>query len=164
MKRRIYKQVQKLMYSVFVEKWIFAILIVATVFVFISMLHFGEAAMNWSRAKYLSVFNNFQDNLKDISFQAELSQHVPIDVVYTWVNGSDPLFLKDLKSVKESLKSSANQTTADCSAADCVTSHLVKVGCGVDVKVEYVKHQNDDMAEMKEIRMIQTEKGNVSFF
>ena len=164
MKNRICKQVQKLLYNVLVEKWIFAILIVGTVFVFISMLHFGEAAMDWSRAKYLSVFNNFQDNLKDSSFQAELSQHVPIDVVYTWVNGSDPLFLKDLKSVKESLKSSANQTTADCSAADCVTSHLVKVGCGVDVKVEYVKHQNDDMAEMKEIRIIHTEKGNITFF
>ena len=87
MKHRIYKQVQKWIYNVLVEKWIFAILIVGTVFVFISMLHFGEAAMDWSRVKYLSIFNNFQDNLKDISYQAELSQHVPIDVVYTWVNG-----------------------------------------------------------------------------
>lgn len=32
-----------------------------------------------------------------ISFQKQLCGHVPIDVVYTWVNGSDPEFLDNLK-------------------------------------------------------------------
>jgi UDP-N-acetylglucosamine-lysosomal-enzyme len=52
----------------------------------------------------------------------------------------------------------------DLSTGTAERSYLVKVGCGVDVKVEYVRHQNDDMAEIKEIRIIQTEKGNITFF
>lgn len=30
-----------------------------------------------------------------------LCQYVPIDVVYTWVNGSDPKFLRELAKAKE---------------------------------------------------------------
>lgn len=30
-----------------------------------------------------------------------LCQYVPIDVVYTWVNGTDPKFLKELTKAKE---------------------------------------------------------------
>lgn len=33
-----------------------------------------------------------------------LCQKVPIDVVYTWVNGSDPLFLKNLQGVTKSVE------------------------------------------------------------
>ncbi|CAK9816071.1 N-acetylglucosamine-1-phosphotransferase subunits alpha/beta [Anthophora quadrimaculata] len=51
----------------------------------------------WSKEKYEPVFHSFNDNILGISFQKKLCQHVPIDVVYTWVNGSDPAFLKDLQ-------------------------------------------------------------------
>lgn len=30
-----------------------------------------------------------------------LCQYVPIDVVYTWVNGSDPKFVRELSKAKE---------------------------------------------------------------
>ena len=32
----------------------------------------------------------FSDNIADKSFQDVMSPPLPIDVVYTWVNGSDP--------------------------------------------------------------------------
>ncbi|XP_076162647.1 N-acetylglucosamine-1-phosphate transferase subunits alpha and beta isoform X5 [Ptiloglossa arizonensis] len=51
----------------------------------------------WSKEKYEAVFHSFNDNILGISFQKKLCQHVPIDVVYTWVNGSDPIFLKNLE-------------------------------------------------------------------
>ena len=42
-----------------------------------------------------------------------LCQHVPIDVVYTWVNGSDPLFLDSLKHTTEKLAAEANKNYED---------------------------------------------------
>lgn len=53
--------------------------------------------MTWSKEKYEAVFHSFNDNILGVSFQKKLCQHVPIDVVYTWVNGSDPLFLESLR-------------------------------------------------------------------
>lgn len=40
-----------------------------------------------------------------------LCQDIPIDVVYTWVNGSDPIFLNNLKDAINELpdKSLANK-------------------------------------------------------
>ncbi|CAB0036311.1 unnamed protein product [Trichogramma brassicae] len=54
--------------------------------------------VTWSKEKYKLVFHSFNDNILGISFQKQLCQHVPIDVVYTWVNGSDPQFLESLHS------------------------------------------------------------------
>jgi len=51
----------------------------------------------WSKEKYEAVFHSFNDNILRKSFQRKLCQHVPIDVVYTWVNGSDPVFLENLQ-------------------------------------------------------------------
>ncbi|KAL0122045.1 hypothetical protein PUN28_007081 [Cardiocondyla obscurior] len=51
----------------------------------------------WSKEKYEAVFHSFNDNILGKSFQKKLCQHVPIDVVYTWVNGSDPAFLHSLQ-------------------------------------------------------------------
>ena len=53
--------------------------------------------IEWSKEKYEAVFHSFNDNILGISFQKKLCQHVPIDVVYTWVNGSDPVFLQNLE-------------------------------------------------------------------
>lgn len=58
--------------------------------------HF-QVWIQWSKEKYEAVFHSFNDNILGISFQKKLCQHVPIDVVYTWVNGSDPVFLQNLE-------------------------------------------------------------------
>ena len=41
---------------------------------------------------------NYEDNLGGIDMELEISSYGPIDVVYTWVNGSDPVWL--LKKAK----------------------------------------------------------------
>jgi len=162
---KIHKPLQRRLYSVLGEKWFLTVILLGTFTVSISMLQFGEAAIEWSSTKYEAIFNNFENNLKDISLVGQLSQHLPIDVVYTWVNGSDPVFLQDLKTVKENLASSINLTTSSCSAPSCLLSHLVRVECGADVRVEHVKHQNNlVMAGLKEIRSLETEKGNKTVF
>lgn len=59
------------------------------------LLH--QVWLAWSKEKYEAVFHSFNDNILGKSFQKKLCQHVPIDVVYTWVNGSDPIFIDNLK-------------------------------------------------------------------
>ncbi|PSN30812.1 hypothetical protein C0J52_26045 [Blattella germanica] len=53
--------------------------------------------MTWSQEKYQAVFNSFSDNIVGKSLQRKLCQTVPVDVVYTWVNGSDPVLLQQLQ-------------------------------------------------------------------
>ena len=164
MRSKYYKTAQRLLYNIFVEKWILAILVVGTILVTISLLHFGETAMEWSREKYSEMFKNVKDNLRDTSFQEELTQMMPIDVVYTWVNGSDPQFLKDLKTVKEELDLSGNDTVSGCRAGGCVVTHLVMVGCEAGVKLEYVRQQNKDMVGVEQITQIQSQNRNITLF
>ena len=70
----------------------------------------------WSKEKYKAVFYSFNDNILGISFQKQLCQHVPIDVVYTWVNGSDPSFISELN--KHVLVTSENSAPSRFSDKD----------------------------------------------
>ncbi|KAK6644986.1 hypothetical protein RUM43_001262 [Polyplax serrata] len=54
--------------------------------------------IDWSKKKYEAIFNSYTDNIAGKEFYDKLCQKVPVDVVYTWVNGSDPKFLKDLEA------------------------------------------------------------------
>jgi len=62
-----------------------------------NVLFWIQVWLIWSKEKYEAVFHSFNDNILRKSFQRKLCQHVPIDVVYTWVNGSDPVFLENLQ-------------------------------------------------------------------
>lgn len=66
---------------------------------FVSSLTFCglQVWLAWSKEKYEAVFHSFNDNILGKSFQRKLCQHVPIDVVYTWVNGTDPTFIDSLQ-------------------------------------------------------------------
>jgi hypothetical protein len=48
------------------------------------------------RQRYQCTTRQYRDNLKGVSFEGMLS-YGPIDVVYTWVNGSDPRWLAKKK-------------------------------------------------------------------
>ena len=52
----------------------------------------------------------YTDNLVQTDLSQELSSYLPIDVVYTWVNGSDPLLADQLKEVKSRLEKEKNST------------------------------------------------------
>ena len=78
--------------------------------------------MTWSQEKYQSVFNSYSDNIIGKSLRNQLCQNVPIDVVYTWVNGSDPLLLEQLQEYQWQRQ---EETSRKCPYADCVPSHLI---------------------------------------
>ncbi|XP_015515285.2 N-acetylglucosamine-1-phosphotransferase subunits alpha/beta isoform X1 [Neodiprion lecontei] len=92
-----WKLVQRRCYDLLSNKYSLLVILVAFTCIFIGIVHFGEVWLEWSKEKYEAVFHSFNDNILGTSFQKKLCQHVPIDVVYTWVNGSDPTFLKNLE-------------------------------------------------------------------
>lgn len=92
-----WKLVQRRCYDLLSNKYSLLVILVAFTCIFIGIIHFGEVWLVWSKEKYEAVFHSFNDNILGTSFQKKLCQHVPIDVVYTWVNGSDPKFLEDLQ-------------------------------------------------------------------
>ena len=75
-----------------------------------SVLHFGEVALEWSAVRYQQTLFPFKDNILHKSYQDRLCLPLPIDVVYTWVNGSDPRLLKDLAKLKNEIESSLNES------------------------------------------------------
>ncbi|KAI4487528.1 hypothetical protein M0804_005677 [Polistes exclamans] len=92
-----WKLLQRRCYDILSYKYSLLVILVAFTCIFIGIIHFGEVWLAWSKEKYEAVFHSFNDNILGKSFQKKLCQHVPIDVVYTWVNGSDPHFLKSLQ-------------------------------------------------------------------
>ncbi|XP_049840079.1 N-acetylglucosamine-1-phosphotransferase subunits alpha/beta isoform X3 [Schistocerca gregaria] len=87
-----------------------------------TVIQFGEVWLRWSKEKYEAAFNPFSDNVIKKPLQDKLCQHVPIDVVYTWVNGSDPLLQGQLREYEEKLR---EEKPAGCPYAVCLPSHIV---------------------------------------
>ena len=77
----------------------------------ISALQFGEVVLEWSTQKYAVTFNTYHDNILGNSYQNRLCLPIPIDIVYTWVNGSDPKLLADLEKLKLEIELEQNRTT-----------------------------------------------------
>uniref|UniRef100_A0A8C8C886 N-acetylglucosamine-1-phosphotransferase subunits alpha/beta n=1 Tax=Oncorhynchus tshawytscha TaxID=74940 RepID=A0A8C8C886_ONCTS len=74
------------------------------VLMIISAFQFGEVVVEWSRDQYHVLFDSYRDNVAGKSFQTRLCQPMPIDVVYTWVNGTDTDLMKQLRGVREQLE------------------------------------------------------------
>lgn len=70
----------------------------------VSALQFGEVVLEWSRDQYHVLFDTYRDNIAGKSFQNRLCLPMPIDVVYTWVNGTDPDLVKQLRDVREQME------------------------------------------------------------
>ncbi|XP_075065368.1 N-acetylglucosamine-1-phosphotransferase subunits alpha/beta [Mixophyes fleayi] len=73
------------------------------VLMIVSALQFGEVVLEWSRDQYHVLFDTYRDNIAGKSFQTRLCLPMPIDVVYTWVNGTDPELVKQLQDVREQM-------------------------------------------------------------
>ncbi|KAM3926344.1 N-acetylglucosamine-1-phosphotransferase subunits alpha/beta [Leptodactylus fuscus] len=74
------------------------------VLMIVSALQFGEVVLEWSRDQYHVLFDTYRDNIAGKSFQDRLCLPMPIDVVYTWVNGTDPELVKQLRDVREQME------------------------------------------------------------
>lgn len=75
----------------------------------VSAFQFGEVVLEWSRDQYHVMFDSYRDNVAGKSFQNRLCLPMPIDVVYTWVNGTDPGLLKELQELREQMKNDQNK-------------------------------------------------------
>lgn len=109
------------------------------VLMIVSAFQFGEVVVEWSRDQYHVMFDSYRDNVGGKSFQSRLCLPMPIDVVYTWVNGTDMALLKELKEVKEQMKEeqkarrerlgkNASETTEvpkDSVKPECLLSHCI---------------------------------------
>lgn len=97
------KLVQRQTYTCLSHRYGLYICFGGIVLMIVSAFQFGEVVMEWSRDQYHVLFDSYRDNVGGKSFQSRLCLPMPIDVVYTWVNGTDTALLKELKAVKEQL-------------------------------------------------------------
>ncbi|XP_051976330.1 N-acetylglucosamine-1-phosphotransferase subunits alpha/beta-like [Xyrauchen texanus] len=107
------------------------------VIVIVSAFQFGEVVVEWSRGQYHVLFDSYRDNVAGKSFQTRLCLPMPIDVVYTWVNGTDTDLLKALHAMRQQLeeeqkalrerlgKNASEMTEAPKGRPECLLSHCI---------------------------------------
>uniref|UniRef100_A0A8D1JL47 N-acetylglucosamine-1-phosphotransferase subunits alpha/beta n=2 Tax=Sus scrofa TaxID=9823 RepID=A0A8D1JL47_PIG len=101
------------------------------------LLH--KVVLEWSRDQYHVLFDSYRDNIAGKSFQNRLCLPMPIDVVYTWVNGTDLDLLKELQQVREQMeeeqkamreilgKNTTEPTKKSEKQLECLLTHCIKV-------------------------------------
>uniref|UniRef100_A0A8C8RJM8 N-acetylglucosamine-1-phosphotransferase subunits alpha/beta n=1 Tax=Pelusios castaneus TaxID=367368 RepID=A0A8C8RJM8_9SAUR len=109
------------------------------VLVLVSALQFGEVVLEWSRDQYHVLFDSYRDNIAGKSFQNRLCLPMPIDVVYTWVNGTDVELIKELQQVREQMeeeqkimreilgKNTTEPPKKSEKQLECLLTHCIKV-------------------------------------
>ena len=89
MRGPLLKALQRGLYTTLNSRWGFVLFMCAVYAVLHELMAaIGQVATRQGR----SSLYNYRDNIGNIDFQERLS-YGPIDVVYTWVNGSDPVWL-----------------------------------------------------------------------
>ncbi|XP_028943118.1 N-acetylglucosamine-1-phosphotransferase subunits alpha/beta, partial [Antrostomus carolinensis] len=95
--------------------------------------------LEWSRDQYHVMFDSYRDNVAGKSFQNRLCLPMPIDVVYTWVNGTDVELIKELQQVREQMeeeqkimreilgKNATEPTKKSEKQLECLLTHCIKV-------------------------------------
>ncbi|NXR31126.1 GNPTA phosphotransferase, partial [Zosterops hypoxanthus] len=98
-----------------------------------------QVVLEWSRDQYHVMFDSYRDNVAGKSFQNRLCLPVPIDVVYTWVNGTDVELIKELQQVREQMeeeqkimreilgKNATEPTKKSEKQLECLLTHCIKV-------------------------------------
>lgn len=133
------KLVQRQTYTCLSHRYGLYICFGGIVLMIVSAFQFGEVVMEWSRDQYHVLFDSYRDNVGGKSFQSRLCLPMPIDVVYTWVNGTDTALLKELKAVKEQLKqeqkdlrdrlgknaTDSSEVPKDSVKPECLLSHCI---------------------------------------
>ena len=98
--------------------------------ILVSAFHFGEVAMEWSMARYAGNFRfgRYYNNIAGKSFEPRLCLPQPIDVVYTWVNGSDPKLITQLNALKIKLRKNLNITSGKLYSSKKTRNKLINSG------------------------------------
>ncbi|XP_041472270.1 N-acetylglucosamine-1-phosphotransferase subunits alpha/beta-like isoform X1 [Lytechinus variegatus] len=130
----MFKIVQKQTYTFLSHRYGVLLIFSGIVLVIVSAFQFGEVAIEWSQDRYSRLFNIYHDNIANTAFENRMCLPIPIDAVYTWVNGSDPKLLKDLELLKKEIESSTattpdeikNSTSSfQCRLKDCIASSAI---------------------------------------
>ncbi|KAL5473976.1 hypothetical protein EMCRGX_G028546 [Ephydatia muelleri] len=98
------KLCQRQVYSWLSSRCGLTICVVGIFLVLVSALQFGEVFLEWSKESYAAQFSIYHDNIATKSYEHQLCSELPIDVVYTWVNGSDPRLIAELKQLKRKIE------------------------------------------------------------
>lgn len=126
MLKNLRKVIQKRVYDVLSHKYGIFMVIAAAVILIVAALHFGETVLEWSHEKYAAVFNSYSDNIAGRSYRTRLCTPLPIDVVYTWVNGTDPRLLSELRAFKMGMEKELNITKDEkCVFTNCLATSLL---------------------------------------
>lgn len=127
MRRTVFcKLLQRQTYNVLSEKRLCVVSLLAFAVLAVSAFHFCEVAFDWSKTKYAAVFDRFRDNIAGENYQDRLCQDMPIDAVYTWVNGTDPELVRNLSLIRKQLMLEANKSSpAVCPFKMCVMSPIL---------------------------------------
>ena len=109
------KLLQKQTYSFLSTKHGLWIVFIGLCLVVVSAFHFGEVALEWSMLRYAGNFHisRYYDNIGGKSFESRICLPQPIDIVYTWVNGSDPILIANLNKVRKDLEKELNKTRTE---------------------------------------------------
>ncbi|XP_037735420.1 N-acetylglucosamine-1-phosphotransferase subunits alpha/beta isoform X2 [Chelonia mydas] len=98
-----------------------------------------RVVLEWSRDQYHVLFDSYRDNVAGKSFQNRLCLPMPIDVVYTWVNGTDIELIKELQQVREQMeeeqkimremlgKNTTEPPKKSEKHLECLLTHCIKV-------------------------------------
>uniref|UniRef100_A0A8C5DXN8 N-acetylglucosamine-1-phosphotransferase subunits alpha/beta n=1 Tax=Gouania willdenowi TaxID=441366 RepID=A0A8C5DXN8_GOUWI len=138
------------------------------VLMIVSAFQFGEVVVEWSRDQYHVLFDSYRDNVGGKSFQSRLCLPMPIDVVYTWVNGTDTALLAELKAVKEQLQQEQRalrerlgrnvSETTEVEKPECLLSHCILApmlaldpGLGVNMTIGQLPALSASFSAAKEL-------------
>ncbi|XP_051028601.1 N-acetylglucosamine-1-phosphotransferase subunits alpha/beta [Acomys russatus] len=133
------KLLQRQTYTCLSHRYGLYVCFVGVVVTIVSAFQFGEVVLEWSRDQYHVLFDSYRDNIAGKSFQNRLCLPMPIDVVYTWVNGTDLELLKELQQVREQMeeeqkamreilgKNTTEPTKKSEKQLECLLTHCVKV-------------------------------------
>ncbi|KAK7868002.1 hypothetical protein R5R35_010176 [Gryllus longicercus] len=112
-----WKILQRRTYDILSHKYSFVFVLLAFLILTVSVIQFGEVWIEWNQTE--TVYSSFSDNVVGKSLQKKLCQTVPIDVVYTWVNGSDPLLLQQMQEHRNFMM----KKSVKCQFTNCMPSH-----------------------------------------
>ncbi|XP_072171737.1 N-acetylglucosamine-1-phosphotransferase subunits alpha/beta-like [Diadema setosum] len=138
---KMFKIVQKQTYTFLSHRYGMLLIFSGIILVIVSAFQFGEVAIEWSQDRYSRLFNIYHDNIANKAFENRMCLPIPIDAVYTWVNGSDIKLLKDLEQAKRELESSVTNTTDNsessfqCRLKDCMPAALLVTSPALDRSV-----------------------------
>uniref|UniRef100_A0A8D0VW86 N-acetylglucosamine-1-phosphotransferase subunits alpha/beta n=1 Tax=Sus scrofa TaxID=9823 RepID=A0A8D0VW86_PIG len=133
------KLLQRQTYTCLSHRYGLYVCFVGVVVTIVSAFQFGEVVLEWSRDQYHVLFDSYRDNIAGKSFQNRLCLPMPIDVVYTWVNGTDLDLLKELQQVREQMeeeqkamreilgKNTTEPTKKSEKQLECLLTHCIKV-------------------------------------